>query len=398
MQENNNTLEIFQNNHKALLESTHLTLKRELVKSIDWSERLICIKGFRGVGKTTFLLDYLRQEFPDDNSVLYVNLNNFYFTKRTIVSFADEFVKRGGKVLLLDQIQKYPNWSEELRMCYDRFPELKIIFTSSPVLRITEDNPDLKGLAIVNHLEGLSFREYLNHTTQNNFDFYTLEEILKDHIKIASEIVERVRPLAWFNDYLKFGYFPYFIVDPNFYVNRLLKNINLALEIDVPYINQIELKYLSKLRKLLHIIASETPFTPNVSKLASAVETSRATVMNYLRYLKNAKLIQLLYANGGEDEMKKPDKVYMHNTNLLYAIAPNNMDKINLRHTFFYNQVGYKSIVNSSPKANFLVNNKYHFVIGGHRTEPRKNTIAAADMIEIGSKNKIPLWLFGFLY
>ena len=391
-------MEVFQNTHKALLESAHPTLKRELIKSIDWSQRLICIKGFRGVGKTTFILDYLKQEFPKDNSVLYVNLNNFYFTKRTVVSFADEFVKRGGKILLLDQIQKYPNWSKELRQCYDRLPGLKIIFSSSPVLRITEDNPDLKGLAKVNHLECLSFREYLNHTTNNNFKIFTLNEILKNHVQIAGEIVRHVRPLAYFNDYLKYGYFPYFIVDPNFYANRLLKHINLALEIDVPYINQIELKYLPKLRKLLHIIASETPFTPNVSKLASAVETSRATIMNYLRYLKNARLIQLLYTNGGEDEMKKPDMVYMHNTNLLYAIAPNNTEKLNLRHTFFYNQVGYKSLINSSIKADFLVNNKYHFAVGGHKTEPDKNSIAAADMIEIGSKNKIPLWLFGFLY
>ncbi|HKJ79453.1 MAG TPA: hypothetical protein VKA10_07955, partial [Prolixibacteraceae bacterium] len=145
-------------------------------------------------------------------------------------------------------------------------------------------------------------------------------------------------------------------------------------------------------------IASETPFTPNVSRLATAVETSRATVMNYLRYLKNAKLIQLLYTNGGEDEMKKPDMVYMHNTNLLYAIAPNNTDKLNLRHTFFYNQVGYKMIVNNSTKGDFLVNNKYHFIVGGHKIIPKRNGYAAADMIEIGTKNKIPLWLFGFLY
>jgi hypothetical protein len=391
-------LEFFQNTHKTLLESTHQTLKRELIKNIDWSGRLICIKGFRGVGKTTFLLDYLKQEFPSDNSVLYVNLNNFYFTKRTIVSFADEFVKRGGKVLLLDQIQKYPNWSKELRECHDKLPGLKIIFTSSPVLRIVEENPDLKGIAIVNHLEGLSFREYLNFATDSNFKIYSFDEILNNHIEISDEVVSKVRPLAYFSDYLKYGYFPYFIDDPNFYANQLLKHINLALEIDVPYINQIELKYLSKLRKLLHIIASETPFTPNVSKLATAVETSRATVMNYLRYLKNARLIQLLYSNGGEDEMKKPDKVYMHNTNLLYAIAPNNIDNLNLRHTFFYNQVGYTHLLNSSPKGDFLVDNKHHFLVGGHKTEPKRGVLAAADMIETGSKNKIPLWLFGFLY
>ncbi len=391
-------MEFFQNNHRTLLESTHPTLRRELLKTIDWSDQLICIKGFRGVGKTTFLLDYLRKEFLNDPSVLYVNLNNFYFTRRTIFSFADEFVKRGGKILLLDQIQKYPGWAKELKQCHDKLPGLKIIFTSSPVLRITEDNPHLKGIIKINHLEGLSFREYLNFFTKNSFPVYSFDEILKNHTDIAKEIVSKVRPLAYFGEYLKNGIYPYFIDDPNFYSNLLLKHINLALEIDVPYINQIELKYLSKLRKLLYIIASETPFSPNVSKLAADVKTSRATVMNYLRYLKNAKLIQLLYANGGENDLKKPDKVYMHNTNLLFAIAPENVEKNNLRQTFFYNQVGYILPVNSSEKADFLVNHTWNFIVGGHKTEPGEGLFAAADMIETGSKNKIPLWLFGFLY
>ncbi len=391
-------MEFFQLTHRTLLESTNPTLRRELLKTIDWSEQLICIKGFRGVGKTTFLLDYLKEEYPKDSDVLYVNLNNFYFTQRTILSFADEFAKRGGKILLLDQIQKYPNWSRELRQCHDKLPGLKIIFTSSPVLRITEDNPNLKGIVTVNHLEGLSFREYLNHTTKNNFPVYSFGDILNHHIEISREIVKKVRPLAFFGEYLKSGIYPYFIDNPNFYSNRLLKHINLALEIDVPYINQIELKYLPKLRKLLHIIASETPFSPNVSKLAADIKTSRATVMNYLRYLKNAKLIQLLYSNGDENEMKKPDKVYMQNTNLLYAIAPDNVEKANLRQTFFYHQVGYTQPVNSSGSTDFLVNNTWNFVVGGHKTEPGKNQIVAADMIETGSKNKIPLWLFGFLY
>lgn len=391
-------MEFFQLTHRTLLESTNPTLRRELLKTIDWTEQLICIKGFRGVGKTTFLLDYLKAEYPKDSDVLYVNLNNFYFTQRTILSFADEFAKRGGKILLLDQIQKYPNWSRELRQCHDKLPGLKIIFTSSPVLRITEDNPNLKGIVKVNHLEGLSFREYLNHTTENNFPVYSFSDILNHHIEISREIVKKVRPLAFFGEYLKSGIYPYFIDNPNFYSNRLLKHINLALEIDVPYINQIELKYLPKLRKLLHIIASETPFSPNVSKLAADIKTSRATVMNYLRYLKNAKLIQLLYSNGDENEMKKPDKVYMQNTNLLYAIAPDNVEKANLRQTFFYHQVGYTQPVNSSETSDFLVNNTWNFVVGGHKTEPTENQIVAADMIETGSKNKIPLWLFGFLY
>jgi predicted AAA+ superfamily ATPase len=391
-------LEFFQNTQKSLLESSKVTIKRELSRSIDWNQKLIAIKGFRGVGKTTFLLDHIRENFVDNNTVLYLNLNNFYFTKRKISSFADEFNKRGGKVLLLDQIQKYPEWSSELKKCADEIPDLKIIFTSSPVLRIVDGNPDLNGIASVNHLEGLSFREYLNYQTGNKFRHYSFEEIIVNHKAIAQEIVTHVRPLAFFDDYLKQGYFPYFMDDPHFYINQLLKHINLALEIDVPYINQIELKYLPKLRKLLHIIASETPFTPNVSKLAAAVQTSRATIMNYLNYLKNARLIQLLYSNGGEDQMKKPDKVYLHNTNLIYAIAPNNTDSLNLRQTFFYNQVGYKCKLNSSLKADFVVNDKYHFNVGGRKLEADKDIYAASDVIEIGEGKKIPLWLFGFLY
>jgi len=391
-------MEFFQHTHKSLLGSSKPTIKRELRNGIDWSQRLICIKGFRGVGKTTFLLDYIRETYPESNDVLYINLNNFYFTKRKISSFADEFAKRGGKVLLFDQIQKYPDWSADLRKCVTEIPDLKIIFTSSPVLRIAEDNPDLDGIASVNHLEGLSFREYLNYQTGSKFNFYSFDEIVNNHVEIAKEIVAEVRPLAYFDNYLKHGYFPYFIDDPNFYVNRLLKHINLALEIDVPYINQIELKYLSKLRKLLQIIAEEAPFTPNVSKLATAVQTSRATVMNYLKYLKNAKLIHLLYSNGDQDLMKKPDKVYLHNTNLIYAIAPNNTENLNLRQTFFYNQVAYKNKLKTSAKADFLINEKYHFIVGGRKIEPATDIYAASDVIEIGGGNKIPLWLFGFLY
>lgn len=391
-------MEFFQHTHKSLLGSTKPTIKRELLNDIDWNERLICIKGFRGVGKTTFLLDYIRKTYPESNDVLYINLNNFYFTKRKISSFADEFAKRGGKVLLLDQIQKYPNWSADLKKCVTEIPDLKIIFTSSPVLRIAEDNPDLNGIANINHLEGLSFREYLKYQTGKNFDYYSFDDIINNHVEIAKKIVSEIRPLAFFEDYLKHGYFPYFIDDPNFYINRLLKHINLALEIDVPYINQIELKYLSKLRKLLHIIAEEAPFTPNVSKLATAVQTSRATVMNYLKYLKNAKLIHMLYSNGDNDLIKKPDRIYLHNTNLIYAIAPNNTGNLNLRQTFFYNQVGYKHKLKTSAKADFCVNEQYHFIVGGRKLEPDSDVIAASDVIEVGEGNKIPLWLFGFLY
>jgi predicted AAA+ superfamily ATPase len=391
-------LEFLQNLHASLIESPGKFLERRLRDQIDWEHRMICIKGFRGIGKTTFILDYIRNEFGNDRSVLYVNLNNFYFTKRKLFSFADEFSKRGGKVLFLDQINKYPGWSEELRKSYDQIPGLKIIFTASPILRVSDENPDLKGIVKIYYLDGLSFREYLQYKTGEIFPVLDFEEILNNHIALAKSVVEKVKPLAYFSDYLKHGYYPYFIENPGLFENTLLKNINLALEIDIPYINQVDLKYLSKLRKLLYIISSETPFSPNVSKLASSIQTSRATVMNYLKYLRNARLIQLLYHNCGGDEAKKPAKVYMHNTNLLYAIMPENSKSENVRHTFFINQLYGRKNVKSSSFADFMVDNQFHFKVGGSKTDPVNDCYAAADMIEIGKENKMPLWLFGFIY
>jgi Predicted ATPase (AAA+ superfamily) len=387
------------NIHNALQEQSQKTIRRELMDEIDWNDRIIGIKGFRGVGKTTFLLDIIKEKFLNDKSCLYVNLNNFYFTKRKIISFADEFYKTGGKTLILEQIHKYPGWAAELRTCYDNFPEMQIIFSASPVLRVLEGNSELKDIAKIYHLEGFSFREYLNYQTCKNFRSYSLTEILENHKTIAQDIVQEVKPLAYFNDYLKDGYYPYFSESKAFYSETLLKHINLALEIDVTYLNQIDLQYLPKLRKLLQIIASQAPFSPNVSKISSDVQTSRATIMNYLRYMKNARLVNLLFSNGNEDEIKKPDLVYLHNTNLMYAIDDSNINNGILRKTFFYNQVGYKNQIKTSEKADFKVNGELNFSVGGKYTAPAEDGyFAAADMIEIGKDNTIPLWLFGFLY
>jgi hypothetical protein len=387
------------NIHQLLQEQDRQTIRRELMDEIDWSERLIGIKGFRGVGKTSFLIDLVKERFANDKTCLYVNLNNFYFTKRKLVSFADEFYKTGGKTLIFDQIHKYPEWSAELKTCYNSFPELYIIFTASPVVRVLEENNELKDIAKIYHLEGLSFREYLNYKSGLNFRRYTLNEILSQHQQISKHIVQDIKPLAYFNDYLKEGYYPYFIESKGFYTETLLKHINLALEIDVTYLNQIDLQYLPKLRKLLQIVAAQAPFSPNVSKISTDVQTSRATIMNYLRYMKNARIINLLFSNGNEEEIKKPDQVFLHNTNLMYAIDPASISNKILRQTFFYNQVSYQHQVKSSGKADFRVNNAFDFNVGGKYTLPTdENAYAAADMIESGTGNVIPLWLFGFLY
>ncbi len=392
-------MEYFKEAHINLTNNSSSRIRRQLMDEINWNDRIIGIKGFRGVGKTSFLLDMLREKHPTPKDSLYINLNSFYFTGRRISGFADEFYKRGGKLLVLDQIHKYPEWAEELNECYDKLPGLKIVFTASPVLRIHEGNESLKNKVNIYYLPGLSFREYLNYHTKQNFKNYSFDQILENHVEIASNIIKKVKPLAFFNDYLKHGYFPYFLDRKVYFTDDLLKHINLALEIDVTYLNQIELKYLSKLRKLLYIVANEVPLSPNVSKLSTEIETSRATVMNYLRYLKNARLINMLYTNGDEELQKKPSKIYLHNTNFLNTVVPENHDNATYRQTFFYNQVVSKNNLKAVENYDFCVNDKFFFNVGGKYIEAvDKTSYAASDRIEVGHGNKIPLWLFGFLY
>ena len=380
--------------HNSLIERIPDSVRRGLMDDINWSDRLIGIKGARGIGKTTFLLNYARQ-FMGDKSCLYVDLNNLYFSERTLVSFADEFRKTGGKTLLLDQVYKYPAWSEELRYCYDNFKDLQIIFTGSPVMRLKDANPTLLGCVSVYSLDGFSFREYVNLSAGQNFQKYSLTEILENHEAICRDIVSKVRPLAYFADYLRHGYYPYFLNEPSQY-ESMLKTINLVLEIDISYLQQIEHKYLPKLRKLLYHIACQAPFQPNVSKLSVSVETSRATIMNYLNYLKQARLIHLLYQSS-DTNLKKPAQIYMQNPNLMFVANYGTFDQPALHKTFFYNQLGYQNNVSQGKTGDFCVNNDRCFRVGSSNGA-KGNLIDARDMIEIGKGNVIPLWLFGFLY
>ncbi len=366
---------------------------------IDWNHRLIGIKGTRGIGKTNFLLHFAKIKYGTDKACLYVNLNNLYFSEHTIISFADQFRKTGGKTLVLDQVYKYPGWSEELKYCYENFTDLQIVFSGSTVMRLREENPHLRDLVHSYKLEGFSFREFLQLKSGENFEAYSFDEILNNHQEIARDIVKRVRPLAYFDDYLKYGYYPFFL-DEQHYNENLMKSVNLILEIDISFLRQIELKYLPRLRKLLYNIAQEVPFQPNVSKLSSHIGTSRATVMNYLYYLRQARLVKLLY-DGPEDMQKKPLLIYLHNPNLVHCINSERVTKSNLLKTFFYNQVGSVHELAYSDLGDFKVDDKYHFEVSEQGTRRRKakdGLMVAKDMIEIGSEANIPLWLFGFLY
>lgn len=238
-------MEAFYRTHAYLVEHTHAPVRRDLMDEIDWNDRLIGIKGTRGVGKTTFLLQYAKEKFGTDRSCLFINMNNFYFSGHGIVEFAAEFQRRGGKVLLIDQVFKYPEWSKELRMCYDRFPNLKIVFTGSSVMRLKEENMELRDIVKSYNLRGFSFREYLNLQTGMKFHAYPLEEILSNHEQIAKGILSKVRPLDYMQDYMHHGFYPFFLEKRNFSEN-LLKTMNMMVEVDILLIKQIELKYLSE--------------------------------------------------------------------------------------------------------------------------------------------------------
>ncbi|WP_010422260.1 AAA family ATPase [Anaerophaga thermohalophila] len=392
-------MQAFIKTHRYLLDHLNVPVHRHLLEYVDWDHRLIGIQGARGVGKTTFLLDYAKTFYGNNKSCLYVNLNNLYFAETSVVDFADEFRKTGGKILLLDQIYKYPDWAEELRYCYDHFDDLKIVFSGSPLMRVDEGNAYLDGCARVYNLEGFTFREYLNLKTGNDFKPVGLNELLRRHEEIAAEVVDKVKPLAYFTDYLHHGYYPFFLEKRN-HLENLLKTINLVLEIDISYLQQIELKYLPKLRKLLYIVGKSAPFQPNISRLSNDVETSRATIMNYLNYLRQGRLVNLLYEDE-PDPLKKPACVYMHNPNLVFSVASGDVEMDVLHKTFFYNQVGYLNRVSFDGEADFRVNNDMPFYIGGRNIEKKtevNNGFFARDMVEIGEANQIPLWLFGFLF
>jgi len=396
-------MEAFFRTHRYLVEHTKAPVRRTLMDEIDWSDRMIGIKGTRGVGKTTFLLQYAKDHFDiQDKQCLYINMNNFYFQGKGIADFAGDFYKHGGRVLLIDQVFKQPDWSSELRKCYDLYPNLKIVFTGSSVMRLKDENPELNGIVKSYNLRGFSFREFINLLTGNTFRPYSLDEILSDHERIIKQILPKVSPNKYFQDYIHHGFYPFFQEQRN-YSENLLKTMNMMTEVDILLIKQIELKYLTKIKKLFYMIAEEGPSkAPNVSKLAHDIETSRATVMNYIKYLTDARLTNLIYPVN-EDFPKKPAKIMLHNSNLMYAIYPILVDKQEAMETFFVNSLWKDHKVNAGGRDyNYLVDEKLKFRIldakfpGRQRISP--DIIYARYNTEIGTGNQIPLWLLGFLY
>lgn len=391
------------NQFQDKINKTSMTFQRYLVDKIDLKNRLIAVKGARGSGKTTLLLQIAKKNL-DLNTTLYVSLDHLFFLQNTLVSLADNFSKMGGKNLLLDEVHKYPNWSREIKLIYDNNPELHVIFTSSSMLEIYKAESDLSRRAITYNLKELSFREFIEFETKIKFEPFLLQTILENHNEIAINILNKIKPIPLFKKYLEIGAYPYYKESSDFYYQKLLATINLIIEIDINAVDNISYDLIVKLKKLLLAIATSVPFTPNITKLSERIGTSRAVLIEAIKQLERAGLVNELYKpTKGIGLLTKPEKLYLNNTNLMFAMASNNTNVGNLRETFFVNQFKFLATIHLSEQADFLINEKYTFEVGGKgKTQTQikniSNAFVAKDNIEIGFGNNIPVWLFGFMY
>ena len=388
---------------EKLVELTDITHVRPQLKWLEQPARLIGIKGSRGVGKTTLLLQYAKKILQKE-PYIYISLDNLYFTENKLTDFADEFVKNGGKIILIDEVHHYPGWSLELKNIYDTQPGLKIIYTGSSLLHLTRGRADLSRRSLTYTLPGLSLREYINITEKTDFPVFTLSEIITSHPVLVKKIWTIVKPVKKYNEYIEVGYYPFFLEGIDYYRKKLMEVILQVLESDIPLMAGVNISHLNKLKQLLFIISESAPFKPNIEKLSERVGISRNTLKDYLFYLAEALLINSLTVRGkGISRLSKPEKVFLHHPNLMYALAGSLADTGNLRETFFLNQVSVNHQVNYAQKGDFIVDNHLVFEIGGKNKTTKQirdieNSFLALDNIETGYMNEIPLWLFGFLY
>jgi len=381
---------------ETLLQNTTTDFKRYLYDKVSWDSRMIGIIGARGVGKTTMILQHIKENL-DSKKALYVSADDMYFGENRLVDLADDFYKNAGEYLFIDEIHKYTDWSRELKNIYDSFPSLKVIFTGSSVLDILKGSSDLSRRAIVYKLQGLSFREYLKFFHNYETEVYSLKQVINKEVKLTNI----KHPLPLFNDYLKYGYYPF--GRENEMNLRLGQIIIQTLETDIPQYANLNIGTSRKLKRLLSIIAESVPFKPNFSKIAEMISVSRNSLDDYFSYMEKAGLIgQLRNETNGIRGLGKVDKVYLDNTNLIFNLVGDKSNIGNIRETFFFNQMRVKNEVVSSKKADFVIDN-YTFEIGG-KNKPQKQiekdgkSFVVKDDIEFAYLNVIPLWTFGFNY
>ncbi|WP_268036533.1 ATP-binding protein [Algoriphagus sp. PAP.12] len=381
---------------ETLLQNTTTNFKRYLYDNVSWESRMIGIIGARGVGKTTMILQHIKEKL-DSKKALYVSADDMYFGENKLIDLAEDFYKNAGEYLFIDEVHKYADWSRELKNIYDSFPTLKIVFTGSSVLDIHKGSADLSRRAIIYKLQGLSFREYLKLFHNHDTEIYSLDQIINNQVKL--ENIQH--PLPLFNEYLQRGYYPFGLEDE---INlRLGQIIVQTLESDIPQYANLNVGTSRKLKRLLSIVAESVPFKPNFSKISEMINVSRNSLDDYFSYMEKAGLIgQLRNETSGIRGLGKIDKVYLDNTNIIFNLVGEKSNIGNIRETFFFNQMRVKNEVISSKKADFVIND-YTFEVGG-KNKPQNQIVKdgksfiVKDDIEYGYLNVIPLWAFGLNY
>jgi predicted AAA+ superfamily ATPase len=386
---------LYEQFHK-LLREVNTGFFRYIYSDINWKSRMIGLTGPRGVGKTTLVLQHIKKSL-NHAETLYVTAEDFYFADNRLLDLAGDFVKRGGKYLFIDEIHKYKDWAKELKLIYDYHTELNVVFTGSSVLDIKKGASDLSRRAVMHHMQGLSFREYLQLFHQKAVRVYTVDEILEHKVEIPGIN----HPLPFFEDFLKRGYYP-FALEEDFDM-KLQQIVNQTLENDIPLYAGMNVSTGRKLKQLLAIIAKSVPFKPNLTSIATALTASRNNISDYCLFIEEAGMItQLRDATGGIRGLGKVEKIYLDNTNLIYSLASDNSNKGNIRETFFLNQLRVKNDVIASPVADFRIGN-YTFEVGGKnkglkQIQGIEKAYIVKDDIELGFLNNIPLWQFGLTY
>jgi len=378
-----------------LLKETDISVFRYVYKDINWESRMIGITGPRGVGKTTMVLQHIKKNL-DVRETLYITAEDFYFADNRLLDLAEHFVKQGGKYLFIDEIHKYKDWAKELKLIYDYHTELNVVFTGSSVLDIKKGIADLSRRAIMYHLQGLSFREYLLLFHQISADVYTLQDILEHKVEVPLE-----HPLPLFQDYLKRGYYP-FAMEHDFEI-RLRQIINQTLETDIPIYADMNAATGRKLKQLLAIISQSVPFKPNFSSIATALSASRNNIADYCMHIEEAGMIAQLRDNtSGIKGLGKVNKIYLDNSNLIYNLADDTSNIGNIKATLFFNQTKIKHLVTASSSADFQIDD-FTFEVGGkNKTQKQLKEVekgfVVKDDVEFGFRNIIPLWSFGMMY
>ncbi len=397
-------MEVLYEKSAILLSRVTMGFQRTLLHQVNWGHRLIGILGARGVGKTTLLLQQMAVKGLPADQALYISMDDLYFTTHSLTETAESFRKSGGKYIFIDEVHKYEGWARELKNLYDFYSDLCLVFTGSSIVEMLSLEVDLSRRAHVYHLPGFSFREYLMFEYGEASDTVSLSQLISDHVVIANEMNAK-KPIKLFNEYITYGYYPFYKEDILSYPRQLGNIVNLIIGYDLAFIEDIDMQQVRKIKQLLASLAIQVPFKPNVSELAKTIGMSRTTLIQYLHFLEKAKLIQLVYLEGkGLGPLEKPGKLLLDNPNLFHALSAQPKNAGSIRESFFVNQLRNASYrVDLAKKGDFKVDSHYIFEVGGAKKDFSQvagldHAYVAADDLEIGRGHKIPLWLFGFLY